>query len=159
VYPPIPAQVLAGQSRPGEGWGTSTPEEAARRSIYVHAKRSLRVPLLESFDAAEVDKTCPVRFVTVQPTQALSMLNGSFMNDAAGRFAERLRREAGAEDTRAQVAAALRLATCRPPSDAEIARGVELIQSLREKDGTSPEVALKYFCLVALNLNEFLYLD
>jgi len=28
-----------------------------------------------------------------------------------------------------------------------------------KKDGASPDVALKYFCLLALNLNEFVYVD
>src|SRR5205814_2867905 len=40
VYPEIPPEVLAGQSVPGRGWGKSSPEEQARRSIYIHAKRS-----------------------------------------------------------------------------------------------------------------------
>ena len=61
--------MLAGQPVPGKGWDTSGPEDSARRSVYVHVKRSLRLPILESFDAAEPDTTCPVRFVTVQPTQ------------------------------------------------------------------------------------------
>ena len=41
IYPPIPREVLAGQSMPGQGWATSPPDEAARRSVYVHVKRSL----------------------------------------------------------------------------------------------------------------------
>ena len=46
----VPAEVLAGQSRPGNGWGKSSPEEQARRSVYIHIKRSLLVPLLDAFD-------------------------------------------------------------------------------------------------------------
>ena len=158
VYPPIPKEVLAGQSVPGKGWSTSGPEDSARRSVYVHVKRSLRLPILESFDAAETDKSCPVRFVTVQPTQSLSMINGEFMNGEAAKLAKRLRTEAGA-DVRKQVATALRLATSRAPTEAEIARGVKLIDSLQKQDGATPETAMKYFCLVVLNLNEFVYLD
>ena len=41
----------------------------------------------------------------------------------------------------------------------EIDRGVTLIESLVAKDGATPESALRSFCLVALNLNEFLYVD
>src|SRR6185295_5254104 len=41
IYPEISAEVMAGQSRPGEGWGKSSPAEQARRSIYIHVKRSL----------------------------------------------------------------------------------------------------------------------
>ena len=158
VYPPIPREVLQGQSKPGQGWDTSGPEESARRSVYVHVKRSLRLPILQSFDAAEPDTTCPVRFVTVQPTQALGTLNSEFMNGEADKLAARLRREAGG-DTAAQVALAWRLVTGRAATDAEVKRGTELIAAMRDKDGASAEVALKYFCLLALNLNEFVYLD
>ena len=84
VYPEIPAEVLAGQSMPGNGWGKSSPEEQARRSVYVHVKRSLLMPILESFDLAETDRSTPVRFTTTQPTQALAMLNGDFLNEQAG---------------------------------------------------------------------------
>ena len=158
VYPPIPPEVMQTQSKPGEGWHTSPPEEAARRSVYVHVKRSLRVPLLESFDAAETDKSCPVRFVTTLPTQALGMLNSAFLNEEAEKFARRLRQETG-DDVRKQVALGLKLVTCREPSEKDVLRGVELIESLVKKDGANPDVALRYFCLVALNLNEFVYLD
>ena len=158
IYPPIPREVLAGQSRPGEGWHTSDPEEAERRSIYIHVKRSLHVPIIESLDMAETDKSCPVRFVTVQPTQALSLMNSAFLNEESDKFAERLRKEAG-DDPARQVEIGLRLALCRAPSPEEIARGVKLMQSLRMHDGASPELALKYFCLMVYNLNEFVYLD
>ncbi len=158
VYTPIPAEILAGQSMPGNGWGQSPLEEQRRRSIYVHVKRSLLTPILESFDTAETDRSTPVRFVTTQPTQALALLNGDFINEQAALFADRLRREAGKE-LRRQVALALNLATSRPPRATEIDRGVELITALRTKENLSEQAALRSFCLVVLNLNEFVYLD
>jgi hypothetical protein len=158
VYVNIPKEVMAGQSQPGLGWGKSSAEEQARRSVYIHVKRSLLTPILESFDIAETDRSAPVRFATIQPTQALGMLNGEFINQQAALFAERLRKECG-EDLKKQVQLALSLATARPPSQAEIERGVALIESLKANDGASPEVALKYFCLMVLNLNEMIYLD
>ena len=54
---------------------------------------------------------------------------------------------------------ALKQATQREPTTAEVERGVQLMRALLEKDGLSAEGALKYFCVVALNLNEFVYLD
>ena len=75
IYPAIPKEVLATQSKPGHGWGNSSPEEQARRSVYIHVKRSLITPILADFDLADTDTTCPVRFVTTQPTQALGMMN------------------------------------------------------------------------------------
>ena len=54
-YPKLAQEVLATQSRPGDGWGESTPEEQARRSVYIHLKRSLLPPLLTAFDFPDVD--------------------------------------------------------------------------------------------------------
>jgi hypothetical protein len=120
VFPEISAEVLAGQSRPGEGWGKSPPEEQARRSVYVHVKRSLITPLLSDFDFPDTDGSCAARFATTQPTQALGMLNGDFVRTQAAEFAKRLRREAGNNPT-AQVRLALRLALCRSADDKSVA--------------------------------------
>jgi len=158
VYPHIPAAVLAGQSRPGNGWPESNASESARRSVYVHVKRSLHLPLLENFDSAESDHTCPVRFVTVQPSQSLGMMNGSFAQEEAAKLAERLRKEAG-DDATAQVKLAWRLVTCREPNDSEVSKSLHLIESLRSKDGPSRKVAMDGFCLMMLNLNEFVYVN
>jgi hypothetical protein len=158
VYPEIPHEVLAGQSMPGKGWGTSPLDEQHRRSVYIHVKRSLLVPILESFDAADTDRSNAVRFATTQPTQALGMINSEFLGQQAGLFAARLVREAGA-DVNEQVRLGLSLATSRTPSPAEISRGVRLISDFQEQDGANPETSLRYYCLLLLNLNEFVYLD
>ncbi len=158
VYPPISKEVLAGQSMPGAGWGKSTPEEQARRSVYIHVKRSLITPILETFDFADVDATCPVRFSTTQATQALGLLNGEFTGGEAKRFAARLRQEAG-RDSADQVRLALRLATAREPSTGETDRGLRLMRRLETEDRLSGEASLEQFCLLVLNLSEFMYLD
>ena len=162
VYPTIPKEVMAGQSRPGEGWGSSSPDEQARRSVYAFVKRSLITPILADFDLADTDTSCPVRFTTTQPTQALGMMNGEFLHQQARVFAERVRREAGGPDAAnvsAQVRRALELALVRPATDAEVANGVALIDKLDDADGVSPSRAMELFCLMVLNLNEFAYLD
>jgi mono/diheme cytochrome c family protein len=158
IRPTIPREVLAGQSRPGSGWRPSSAEEQARRSIYVFIKRSVILPIFEQFDVADVDSSCPVRFVTTQPTQALGMLNSKFTNDQAKLLANRLKMAAG-DDVSKQVAMALQLAMSRPAKAAEVDRGVKLIKSLQADDGASADDALKIFCLLTLNLNEFMYLD
>jgi hypothetical protein len=158
VYPRIEAEVFAGQSRPGSGWGRSAPGEQARRSVYVHVKRSLLLPILAVFDVADTDATCPVRFATTQPTQALGMLNGAFLQEQARVFADDLRRQAGA-DPAAQVRLALRRVTQREPTAGEVERGVAFLASQRTRHGLAPEKALRGFCLLVLNLNEFIYLN
>jgi mono/diheme cytochrome c family protein len=162
VYPDIPEAVLATQSRPGEGWGTSPPAEQARRSVYIHAKRSLLTPILADFDLADPDTSCPVRFTTTQPTQALGMMNGDFLHAQARAFAERVRREAGgtnADQTAAMVRRALEIALVRPATETEVERGAALIADLETNDGVGPARALELYCLMVLNLNEFAYLD
>lgn len=162
VYPDMPKEVLATQSKPGDGWGRSSREEQARRSIYIHAKRSLVTPLLADFDVADLDASCPVRFVTTQPTQALGMMNGQFLHAQARVFAERVREEAGgtnADQTAAMVRRAIEIALVREATDDEVARGVALLDTLEAKDGIGPGRALELYCLMILNLNEFAYLD
>jgi mono/diheme cytochrome c family protein len=156
-YPRIPAEVLAGQSRPGNGWGNSSPEERARRAVYIFIKRSLVDPLMADFDFADVDATCPVRFVTNQPTQSLALLNSEFVNRQAAVFASYLESAVG-DDSAAQVRLGLTQVTQRRPTQDEVDRGVKFIESL-EADNVPADVALRYFCLLTYNLNEFLFLD
>jgi Protein of unknown function (DUF1553)/Protein of unknown function (DUF1549)/Planctomycete cytochrome C len=158
VYVEIPKEVLAGQSRPGADWGESSAEDRARRSIYIHVKRSLVVPMMANFDGADTDASCPVRFVTTQPTQALGMLNSQFVNEQATVFAKYLRDKAG-DDVKAQIALALRRTLQREPTPEEIDRGQRLVETLERDHGLSADAALKQFCVVAYNLNEFMYLD
>jgi len=169
VFPAIPKAVMAGQSVPGKGWGDSPREEQARRSIYAHLKRSLVTPILADFDVADTDTSCPVRFVTTQPTQALGMMNGDFLQRQAKVFADRVRREVQAgqpapapaadDDTAALVRRAVEIALVRPATDDEVARGVALVDRLETTDGVGPGRAFELTCLMILNLNEFCYLD
>jgi hypothetical protein len=158
VFPPIPPEVMAGQSIPGQGWSTSPPAEAARRSIYVHVKRSLLVPIIATHDAADTDFSCPVRYTTTVPTQALGLLNGSFANQQAATFADRLRGEAP-DDLAGQIRQAIRLTTSREPSDNEVREDLDFINRLIAQYDFDRRSALTQYCLLALNANAFLYLD
>jgi hypothetical protein len=89
-------------------------------------------------------------------------MNGIFLQKQAKVFAERVRAEAGgpdAADEAGMVRRAIELALVRPATDEEVARGVELIDTLEATDGVSPGRALEIYCLMVLNLNEFVYLD
>jgi mono/diheme cytochrome c family protein len=158
TYPPIPKEVLAGQSVPGQGWPTSPPDEANRRSIYAHVKRSLRVPILVGFDQPDPDSSCPVRYVTTVPTQSLGLLNGEFANEQARTFAKRLQKDAPG-DLAAQVARAIRLTTGRVPTADEVNKDVAFVRSLKEKHKLDDLTALSRYALLCLNTNEFVYLD
>jgi len=157
VYPPIPREVLATQSRPGIGWGLASFTSSARRSVYVHQKRTLMLPILAIFDAPVPDSSCAVRFTSTQPTQALSMLNGGFANVMAKLFARRVSKNA--ESAKARVELALRLVLRRSPSVAEVERGLRFLADSQSKFQLDADAALRSFCLLAMNLNEFLYVD
>jgi hypothetical protein len=158
VYPPLPEAVLATQSVPGRGWPRQDVEETARRSVYVHVKRTLSVPLLSDHDQAATDTPCAVRFASTVPTQALGMLNSEFMADQSRRFSERIRREAG-NSPEAQIRHGLKLVLQREPSRDEVAICRRTIDTLKTEHHLSEETALQRFALLALNLNEFVYLD
>jgi hypothetical protein len=157
IYTEIPAEVAKTASRPGAAWGRSSKEDAVRRSVYIFVKRSLNEPFLAAFDWADTDNTCDVRFVTTVPTQTLTMMNSKFLNDSAEVLALRLQEEQP-NDTPAQVSRALELATSRPATKEDIADGLKLIQHFT-KTGINKPQALQRFCLLVLNLNEFVYVD
>ena len=83
VYPPIPREVMAGQSVPGRA---GTHRHRARQpgavSMSTSSARCL-VPILATHDVADTDSSCPVRYTTTVPTQALGLLNGEFANEQA----------------------------------------------------------------------------
>lgn len=158
IYPALSREVLATQSVPGKGWERSDPMEQSRRSVYIHIKRSLLVPMLSNFDFPDPDVSCEARFITTQPGQALGMLNSDFLHTQSEEFAKRLRSEipSGLDE---QIQRAYQLALARTPTVQENARARGLIDQLQSKHGLSPEKSLAFFCLFIYNLNEFSYVD
>ena len=166
-YPTLPREVLEGQSRPGEGWGKSDEREQCRRSIYIFAKRSLAVPELELLDTPDTTGSCERRMVSTTGPQALTFLNGAFVHQQAGYFAARLANEAGTSAA-AQVECAFTLALGRAPRADELRAALDFLdkqerQIRADASGTQTRTvdarrkALEAFCLVVLNMNEFVY--
>ena len=152
VYPELSAEVTAGQSRPGEGWGDSSAADRHRRSVYVHVKRSLILPMMSAFDYPEPDTTCEARFETLQPGQALALVNGDFVHRLAGDLAARL--PTGEADF---VSAAIAQILRREATDDEIRRGVSLIGDWIDRDGLDRDLARRLLVVSVLNRNEFLF--
>ena len=119
-----------------------------RRSIYLIAKRNLRLPFMEVFDQPALLTSCARRESSTHAPQSLELLNGPISNELAARFAARLDREAG-RNLDSIVSQAYLLAAGRPPTEDEalIARNFLADNSLRE------------FALAMFNLNSFLYLN
>ena len=156
-FPEVSDDVKAGQSIPGKGWGNSSEAEKARRSIYIHIKRSLIPPELSVFDFPETDTSCEARFLTTQAAQAMNMLNGAFMQKQSTFLAENASRNA--KDLGSRLRAAIEFAYSRPANESEIQRGKDRIGTFQSKFGLDENQAFQKYCLVLLNSNEFLYLD
>jgi hypothetical protein len=127
---------------------TADPREHQRRSIYLLAKRNLQLPFFQMFDQPTSQVSCPRREASTHALQSLELLNGGTANRLAARFAERLRREAGADRAK-QVELAFRLAAGRSPTTQEADVGQRFLE--REP--------LEEFALAMFNLNAFLYVD
>ncbi len=119
-----------------------------RRSLYLLAKRNLRLPFGQAFDQPDLQTSCPRREASTHALQALELLNGRTANRLAEAFAARLRREAG-PDNRRQVELAYALTAGRPPTSGERRLALAFLQ-------TQP---LREFALVMFNVNVFLYVD
>jgi hypothetical protein len=145
IFPFIAPDILSGQFR---GKWQNTPEgpESWRRSVYVYRRRSLPYPMFDTFDHPDMNVTAGARNVSTVPTQALTLLNNTFVVAQAKHFAERVRSQASAP--RAQVDLAFRIALGRPATGAELAVGIGLIQ----------RQSLDSLTHVVTNLDEFVYM-
>jgi len=156
-FPALPQEVLAKQSRPGNGWDKSPVDQQARRSVYIFVKRTLGVPLLESFDFPSPDIPIAQRSVTTIAPQALILLNSEFLNQQAQAMAARVKgdREQGTGDRGEDIVAVYRSALSRVPSQRE----AEIATAFLDRWNDEPDRALVELCKLVLNLNEFVYVD
>ena len=157
IYPEVSDAVKATQSVPGKGWDNSPERERARRSIYIHIKRSLVPPELSVFDFPETDVTCEARFLTTQAAQALNMLNGAFIQKHASLLAEQIKSQV--TGLRDRLALAIEHVNQRPATSEELDRAARRISMLQSKFSLDEDQAFREYCLVLLNSNEFVYLD
>jgi hypothetical protein len=150
VLPPIPEAITA----VSKNWNaTSDAAEHLRRSIYIFARRNLRFPFLEVFDAPDSNLPCAERGRSTTAPQALSLLNGAETTAAAAALAGRLTREFPGEGDAAvdsRIGRAFRLVLGRSPSPTEQSAATAF---LRENS------SLGEFCRALLNLNAFVYVD
>lgn len=65
-----------------------------RRTMYVQARRSRPVAMLQSFDAPVMETNCESRVNSTVATQSLMLLNGQFILERAARLANRSAKEA-----------------------------------------------------------------
>jgi hypothetical protein len=146
VMVPVDREIVQLLYKPSQWQVARDAREHDRRSIYLIAKRNLRLPFLETFDAPALLTSCPRRESSTHAPQALELLNGRLSNDLAAAFAHRLEVETGGEPQRV-IPRAYLLALGRLPTQEERRLSLEFLrhQPLRE------------FTLALFNLNGFLY--
>jgi hypothetical protein len=148
VIVPVESDLVELLYKPSQWSVTVDRSEHDRRSVYLLAKRNLRLPFMEVFDQPDLQISCARRESSTHAPQALELLNGRLANEMAAALAERLAREAP-NDVRRQVDLAYRLVTGRPPNDREAALAAEFLAAQ----------PLGEFALAMFNLNAFLYVD
>jgi len=176
VRPELPAGVNAvGYA----AWPVEKDEaEANRRSIYVVVKRILTYPMFEAFDAPSTEESCPRRFATVVPGQALTMMNDKLVLDWSRALAGRVLNDSGL-NAEQQIERAYRLTFSRPPNADEsktvrafldkqsslvatrLAKNENVLLPETMPAGMDPAKAAAFvdFCHTLMNSNEFLYIN
>jgi hypothetical protein len=134
--------------KPSQWMPAKDPAEYTRRSIYLIAKRNLRLPFMEVFDAPDAQVSCPRRESSTHAPQALELLNGTFANEQAEALAKRLEAEAG-PNLRKQIDLGYRLVAGRPARPKEIQVALAFLKTQPKRE----------FALTLLNLNSFLYVN
>ena len=183
VKPWIPQDAIATGST--KKWPVNVKDGPAtwRRSVYIYAKRSMLMPMLQAFDFPDCTKSCGERNTTTVAPAALLLMNNAFVRDQARHFAERVQK-ISADDASAQINAVYRIALARKPTPDEVQIGTEFLAKQaqlyagfkdpeKEKDDPEQELskapnpvkpehraaALLNYCQVVMGLNEFIYVD
>ncbi|HXJ40322.1 MAG TPA: PSD1 and planctomycete cytochrome C domain-containing protein, partial [Bryobacteraceae bacterium] len=176
MRPELPAGVnAAGYS----AWPVEREEaEANRRSVYVVVKRILTYPMFEAFDAPSTEESCPRRFATVVPGQALAMMNDKLVLDWSRALAGRVLNDGGLEPAQ-QIERAYRLTLSRAPKPEEtktvagflekqtavlagrLAKNEKVLLPDNIPAGMDPAKAAAFvdFCHTLMSSNEFMYIN
>src|SRR5205823_15128413 len=81
VIVPVDPELVGLLYKPSQWAITADAREHNRRSIYLIAKRNLRLPSFENLDAPALQTSCARRESSIHPPQALQLLNGVLAND------------------------------------------------------------------------------
>ena len=98
------------------------------------------------------------RFATLQPGQALSLLNSDFVHTQAKRLAAKIEKEIEGGPIR-KLTAAVEHIYARKATPEELEDAMQLIKKLETDYKKSPEESFELACLSMLNWNEFIFVD
>lgn len=148
VLLPVDPELVAQLYKPSQWIVTPGENSHFCRSVFLIAKRNLRLPFMEVFDQPALLTSCGRRETSTHAPQALELMNGRIANVLAEKFAARLATEAGSDPAR-QIERASWLAVGRPPTDKERKLALEFLR----------HQPLKEYALAMFNLNSFLYVN
>ena len=138
--------------------------EMPKRSVYLPVVRNAVPESLRVFDFAEPSILVGDRMVTTVPTQALFMMNSTFVIDQSKNLAQRLMQQD--EPRASQIVAAYRAVVTRSPSDEELERGTRFVDSTTQKlmdknknESDAEQLALAAFCQALYASGEFRILN
>jgi hypothetical protein len=126
-----------------------------RRTVYGYVERQNLPSLFRNFDFASPDATCPRRFTTTVPQQALFFMNSDFVIDQARAL---LRRPEVASQTAtgARIGALYQVLYQRAPTAEEKQLGADFV----EHEPNDPKLtAWQKYGQVLLAANEFVFVD
>jgi len=126
--------------------------DANRRTVYAFVNRQNLPNLFRTFDFAGPDTTCPQRFTTTVPQQALYLLNSPFIETQAKRLSKRVEVRAVADDSRIRVL--YRLAYQREPSAGELVLARQFVDNF-----VPSAVAWERLGQALLVSNEMMFID
>ncbi|WP_417736374.1 DUF1553 domain-containing protein [Rosistilla oblonga] len=141
-------------------------EEAGRRSVYVQVRRSRPLGVLETFDLATVAPNCTIRNYSNVATQALLLMNSSFVIDQADQLAaQAIRAES---EVPQQISNAWQRCFNREIENGVLTELTDFVarqtDAFKSRDAklsaeAAHRLALASACQAMFSSNEFLYVD
>ena len=180
--PPVPVMadlvgriVVGKQNYKGEAPGEhiDMKGEQFRRSIYVQARRSRPLSVLQTFDRPQMSPNCDMRRPSTGSPQSLLMMNSDLVQEYSRDLAGRLESDVG-EDPLNQIRRAWQLIYARTATDAELLEAMNFVDQqaaiFAKLPVYQPEVekppprtprleAMSVLCQMLFSSNEFLYVN
>lgn len=143
----------------GRGRPTSGPLDGdGRRSIYINVRRNFLTPMLQAFDYPIPFTTIGRRTVSNVPAQALCLMNNQFVTQQAEMWGKQLVGQVQQTPT-ARVQGMYIAALSRPPSEQELADGLEFIASQTPLYPADQQYrAWADYAHILFNVKEFIFL-
>jgi cytochrome c553 len=134
-------------------------DESNRRTIYLPVLRTNVYDFLTLFDFANPDLPTGNRVTTTVPTQAMLMMNSSFVKDAAARVAANVLNDPTLQSDSARIRSIYRVLYSRPQTESEETIATKFIADYSELlNAEAVPTAWSKLCHALLAGGEFIYL-